>query len=218
MTRGLSMRMTGRRVDLLQRLTTRWPAAGTPLNRSRHIKGQLLPYQAAALFILAQAYNRKDARILEIGTGQGYSASIIAQACPKAAEIITLNPCEAEAEKAEANLVGHKNVKVTHKASWDYWDTDNANAGDSVRRGWSLIFVDGDHKHVGRDMPWWNRCGPGSLMLFHDYTEKGSPPVVECVDRLGLLLRRSPAVLLLDDEGVGMAGFYVRAGDKKWPT
>lgn len=181
------------------------------MKRSQHIKGQLLPYQAAALFVLAQQYNRKDARILEIGTLVGYSASIIAQACPLAAEITTLNPTIAEGAKAVENLAQWENVFVLPERSWDYLERD-------ARHGWSMIFVDGDHKRVGRDMAWWNRCGPGSLMLFHDYTENGSPYVVGAVERLTEIVHRSPAVMLLDDDGVGMAGHYVRVGDRKWST
>ena len=59
-------------------------------------------------------------------------------------------------------------------------------------------------------------------MLHHDYTPKGAPretPIVynELV-KFGEFIGREPDVLMIDDLGTGMAGWYKRKDDKSWPT
>jgi predicted O-methyltransferase YrrM len=200
--------LTGTPDDIMREVLRRCPQAEAALVRSGHIKGQMRAYQAAALYWLARRYDREGARILEVGTFVGYSASVMAQAAPKAT-IKTLNPALHEVLEAKANLEPLRNVEVLPHKSWEYLLVYDGPAFD-------LIFVDGDHKRARRDMPLWNWIGVGGLMLFHDYTLAGSPNVVEAVNELGAKLRRMPDVLLLDDQGVGMAGFYRQDRDPPW--
>jgi len=158
------------------------------------------PFQVAALFALAAQYN--GGNILEIGTFIGHSASIMAQAAPEA-KIITLNHAAHEVEEAVRNLREWPNIEVVQALSWDYLDTYGNPMLD-------MVFVDGDHKRVVRDLPWWGWLEKDGLMLFHDYSPKLCPPVYNAVNRLGEMLGREPDVMVMDDEGRGMAGFYNR--------
>lgn len=170
------------------------------LKDSASIEAQILPYQAAALYVLVGQYDREDAHLLDIGTAAGYSASVMAQAAPKA-EIVTLNPAGHEVKAARRNLGRWPNVRLVQAASWDYLESYGGPFLD-------VIFVDGDHKRVAEDVPWWRWLAEGGLMLFHDYSPAACPPVYEAVNALGEVLGRGPDVLVLDDGGIGMAGFY----------
>lgn len=172
------------------------PEAAQALKNSAHIRGQLEPYQAAALFALARKHD--GGNILEIGTLIGYSASLIAQAAPNA-EIATLNSAAHEIEAARHNLAEWPNVQVIQAISWDYLES-------YVGPMLNMVFVDGDHKRVARDVPWWDWVAEGGLMLFHDYSPEKCPPVYAAVNGLAEALGRGPDVLLMDDQGVGMAG------------
>jgi len=199
------VRHTGTRGDILRQLLQEHPDVATALENSKRIPGQIAPHQAAALYVLAGQYNRRGAHVLEIGTFHGYSASIIAQAAPLA-EIVTLNPSAKEATLAIKNLAPWPNVTVGTAASWDYMEGYRSPRLD-------MIFVDGDHKHIWRDMPWWAWVEEGGLMLFHDYSPRLCRPVYAAVGRLGEMLGREPDVLVMDDDGLGMAGFYRQPED-----
>lgn len=165
---------------------------------------QVAEYQAAVLYALAKAYNKRGARILEIGTFIGYSAAALAEGAPKA-KIITLNPAAHEVEQAQANLIPYKNVTVIQAHSWEYL-AENPDAK------FDLIFVDGDHKRIRADLPFWDKLNAGGLMIFHDYSPPGTyracPPVFEALNEFKQMLERDFDVLVVDDGGVGMAGFY----------
>lgn len=177
-------------------------------------------YQAYALYALAKRFNRPGARVLEIGTAIGYSAAVLASALPDA-QIITLNPHAAEAAKARANLSAWGNVQVVESLSWDYLETY---AGEPF----DLIFVDGDHKRVRRDFAWWDHLRDGGLFLFHDYSPAGTyracVPVYEALNELRDELKRDFDVLIVDDGGVGIAGFVrgradlINADDRRLAT
>lgn len=192
------MRLKGSRTWLMGTLLKQNPEAALALENSAHIRGQLELHQAAALYVLAGKHN--GGHILEIGTLAGYSASLMAQAAPEA-KIVTLNPAENEIPVATANLARYQNIQIVMAKSWDYLTDYKGPKLD-------LIFVDGDHKRVGKDMPWWDWLAGGGLMLFHDYSPKACPPVYEAVNQLGERLGRGPDVLIMDEEKVGLAGFY----------
>lgn len=170
------------------------------------IPSQLLGYQQAALFILTTKYNHDGAAILDIGTAAGHSAVLMALAAPKAT-IVTLDPRERKVEEARENLRAFASITVVGDYSWDFLERNPALELD-------MVFVDGDHKRVRRDLPWWEHLRPRGLMLFHDYSPQGArvpcPPVYEAVDRMAVQLGRRPDVLIVDSEKVGMAGFYRR--------
>ena len=191
------MILTGHENDLLKGLLRDYPDAIDALAKSGHIKGQLKLYQAAALYALARRYDKGN--ILEIGTLVGYSSSLIAQAAPNGT-ITTLNPTTHEAKEARKNLVQYGNVTVIEQKSWDYL---NKYTGPLL----DMIFVDGDHVRVEKDLPWWSWLKRGGLMLFHDYTEHCSPHVCRAVDGMSEILGKGPDVLLIDTDDVGMAGF-----------
>jgi predicted O-methyltransferase YrrM len=167
-------------------------------------KRQIEPYQAAVLYALARQYNYPGASILEIGTAFGYSAAIVALACPEAM-ITTLNPKPAEFPKAEENLRSLGNITVLQICSWDYL---------AMYKGATLdmVFVDGNHEEIRRDLPWWDWLRVDGLMLFHDYSPAGSkrpsPPVFEAVNEFAEMRGREPDVLVVDHRSIGMAGFY----------
>lgn len=189
----------------MKTVLSRCPEALPALERAKKISGQMLPYQAAALFELVHAYDVAGAQILEIGTLAGYSAAVMALAAPSAA-IVTINAAGHEIPTAVENLRPYPNVSVMHDVSWellsDYWGPPLA-----------VVFVDGDHRHADRDVPWFNKLTPGGLILFHDFTPVGSKPVVDAVLWMAERLGRQPDVLIQDARGIGMAGFYRRGGE-----
>lgn len=167
------------------------------------IKRQVAEYQGALLYALAAQYNREGAMILEIGTAWGYSAACMATAASKA-ELITLNPKQTEYPAAIKHLAYWPNVTVANRKSWDYVDQND--------HMFDMVFVDGDHGQVRRDLIWWRFLKGGGLLLFHDYSPDGSgrpcQPVYDEVNRFAKQLGRPLDVLIVDERGVGLAGFY----------
>jgi predicted O-methyltransferase YrrM len=176
----------------------------------KNTKKAVYPYQAAALYHLAVPFN--GGKALEIGTAYGYSGFYLANAMSDS-QIISLNASEGEVEYVQNNGVFKlfPNVKVLHRISWEYLK-ENSGTADL-----NFIFVDGDHKRVKKDFPFFNRLIDGGLMVFHDYSPLGSkrhcPPVYEAVNNLAKHLGRKPDVLIIDDGNVGMAGFYRQPGE-----
>lgn len=168
------------------------------------IKREILRHEAAVLFALARGYNDEDVHFLEIGTAWGYSAAVMAEAAPLAT-ITTLNPKLPEFERAVKHLKLYENVTPKLVHSWDYLE---GYAGEAL----DLIFVDGNHDQVERDLVWWDRMAPGGLMLFHDYSPDGSgrpcQQVVEAVDAWAAANGLEPGVRVEDNRGIGMIGFY----------
>lgn len=174
----------------------------------RNTKKAVYPYQAAALYHLAKPYNGGQA--LEIGTAYGYSCYYLAHAMPQS-RITTLNASEGEVEEDKKILYRFKNVEVLHRISWEYLKESDGTAD------YNFIFVDGDHKHVRLDFPFFNRLIDGGLMVFHDYSPLDSTrhclPVYEAVSWLSDYLAREPDVLIVDSNKVGMAGFIRKSGE-----
>lgn len=187
-----------------------YPGARAALERIRplHCKGAIKEYQAGWLYVLTRPFNHTGARILEIGTLCGYSAAAMAEAAPLA-RTLSSNPNKPEVDTASRRLAGYTNVKVLAAYSWDYLALSPSDT-------WDMIFVDGDHKQVQRDLPWFNRLKIGGLMLFHDYSprEAGNPciPVYEALEAVRRE-KRAPDVELVDNNRVGMAGWYRREGE-----
>ena len=211
------MKLNGTSDEIMAIIATQYPEIVTNLRRARAAvpngKSQdtLWPYQAACLYALARQYNGK--RILELGTYYGFTAAVMAMAAPNA-NIITLNPQLIEVEKARQNLAQFKRVSVICHYSWDYLNI--------LYPDWmvDLIFVDGDHKRVREDFPWWNRLNPGGLFLFHDYSPNGSgracPSVYRALLEFQAWIGREFDVSIIDDQLVGMAGYYKQTGDSEW--
>lgn len=164
-------------------------------------------YQAAALAMLAAQYNVGGAHILEIGTYYGYTAAVLGLAAPMA-HVVTLNTLDWEVIAAKQNLRQLENVELVCMASWDYLKAYTGPALD-------MIFVDGDHKRIALDLPWFDYIRPGGLMIFHDYTPLGAPrhcpPVYEALNVASERINRGFDVLVIDDRQVGMVGWYKRS-------
>lgn len=163
-------------------------------------------FQAAALAMLAAPYDVGGAHVLEIGTYYGYTAAVLGLAAPMA-HVVTLNTLQHEVIAAQKNLRQLPNVKPLCVASWDYLKEYNGPALD-------MIFVDGDHKRIALDLPWFDWLRPGGLMVFHDYTPLGAPrhcpPVFEALNAAVERIDRGFDVLIVDNQQIGMAGWYKR--------
>lgn len=209
------MKLTGTPNQILDALTDEALLYG--MNRARAwvppYRREIDEHQAAVLYTLARQRNRKGARFLELGTAYGYSAAIMAYAAPLA-QITTLNPHDQEARTARRNLEPARNVAVVEAYSWDYLAEYGGQPLD-------LIFVDGDHKQVRRDFPWWNHLAIGGVMLHHDYSPAESrrpcPPVYRALNEFSQWLGREPDVLVIDDGLAGIAGHIKREEDPAWP-
>jgi len=191
--------------EWMKAIAYRCPESLAALTKAARIYAQLEGYQAAALFELVHAYAGTEAHVLEIGTLAGYSAAIMAQAAPDA-RIVTLNSAAREIPTAIENLLPYPHVRVQLGISWDIL---GSYAGPEL----DVVFVDGDHRHANRDVPWFNHLAAGGLILFHDYTRGGSMPVVTAVHEMAAALLRDPDVMIADTNGIGMAGFYRRKGE-----
>ncbi len=198
------------------------------LTKVRHAvqgyKREIWQFQAAALFILAQQFNRPGARLLEIGTAWGYSAGIIAEACPLG-NLVTLNPHHEEAIKAREHLRPWPNVKVQESKSWDFlklWQGDRPDSDYKLPSPhhdylFDMIWVDGDHKRVALDFPYWNHLRAGGLFLFHDFSPEWSSrpckPVYDCLMKFREWIGRDFDVLISDNSDTGMVGYYRHEDD-----
>jgi len=210
------MRLFGMPDDILRKVSANAPEVYSILTAVRNdiepCKREVTYYQAGVLYALAKRYNVEKTHILEIGTARGFSAAILARAATLA-DIVTLNPKKKEYPIAVANMArpAYHRVTVVQMKSWDYLAQYTGPMLD-------MVFVDGDHGKVAWDFPWWNWLKPGGLMLFHDYTpmRAGRPcqPAYEAIDALQDGLDRDFDVLVVDDDDVGMAGFYKREDER----
>ncbi len=194
------MKISGTQDELWQQLAT--PGLAADLASTEHVRGKMEPYQYAAVYTLARRYD--GGHILEIGGFKGRGTLILSLAAPKAS-IITLEPYYfEETSKAAA---GCKNVTVIKDYSFRYLRKS--------RTAWDMVLVDGNHKRIKQDLPWFNRLKVGGLILFHDYTPADAvrsrcPHVYAAVNDMGKSLGREPDVIVVDAEKIGMAGFFRR--------
>ena len=217
-SRGIPISLRGSSESMLSVLTSQFPPVPAVLRYARRLvpwsKRQIEECQAAFLYAVAQQYDHSGARLLEIGTAQGYSAAILAQACPRGT-LLTLNPKQHEVDAARSSLAPFgKRVRVSTELSWDYLASHEAS--DPC----DLVFVDGDHARVRLDLPWFDRVKVGGAMVFHDYAPDGTrrpcPPVFEALDAMREALGRDFDVSMIDDGLIGIVGFYRRSSDEGW--
>ena len=206
------MRLTGNDLSIIRTVERRHPAIQDVLAAVRadipKTKREIELYQAAVLYSLTSQYDAPGAHILEIGTAMGYSAAVMSRAAPRA-HIDTLNPKMRE-WKRTLDYLGHSNypnVMPLPTCSWDYLAAYDGPMLD-------MMFVDGDHGQAARDFAWWEWVKTGGLMLFHDYAPEGThrpcQPVYEALQAFRAGLGRGFDVLVTDDQGVGVAGWYRR--------
>lgn len=174
------------------------------------VKLQMERYQMMALYVLAKRHNREDARFLEIGTGHGGSAFMLSRGAPLA-RILSLTTSQAEIKVAQSFWTQTRcGATAICMASWDLLPLEQPE--------FDLIFIDGDHNQIARDLPWFNQLRRGGLLLCHDYSpadsRSPSPVVYAALQEMAdFKLMRPFDVLLFDDERIGMAGFYRRDGE-----
>lgn len=213
----------GSAIELAEKFTALHPELGETLDRVRarvpHLKREIWAYQAMALYHLVKPYNRDGATILEIGTAFGFSAAVMASAAPLA-KIITLNPKEGEVDLARKHLASWANVTVVQNYSVPFLEAvmKTVSLDGSPTLTFDVIFVDGDHKRIRLDMPYYNLVRDAGLFLHHDYSPEWSPrpctPVYEELNHFSEhILRRDMDVIIVDDTDVGMAGWYKQPDD-----
>lgn len=197
------MRLTGTPDELNRVLRSRYPEAPEPPMNG----AQMLHYQMLALYGLTRPFDCAAMSILEVGTGHGTSTYMLSKAAP-AAQIVSLslNKHEAAGAYRFLRLFQCGNVYVLVSRS----DRYRLAYSDVL---WDFVFVDGDHKHILGDMPWWNQVRPGGLILFHDYSVHTCPPVFETLNTWREKLGRPFDVEIVDSDGTGMAGWYKQEGE-----
>ena len=202
------MKLTGTPDEIVTHIRRDAPNLMAPdaVVRAREIiapgRAQMEDWQGAALYALARPYNRGGANILEIGTAAGFSAAVLALACPNAS-ITTLNPAAHEVTTAARALERFTNITVLQVKSWDYLKLYRGPCLD-------MVWIDGDHRQVARDLPWYEWLRPHGLMLLHDYSPSACPPVWASVNTWARDRRRPADVSVLDDRQIGIVGFYRR--------
>jgi protein-L-isoaspartate(D-aspartate) O-methyltransferase len=82
--------------------------------------GQTISQPFIVAYMTQAIHPRKDHRILEIGTGSGYQAAILAEIC---AEVFTIEIIPELADQAATVLhsLGYKNIKTRTGDGWKGW-------------------------------------------------------------------------------------------------
>lgn len=186
----------------IQKIAAQYPEITGILGHVKKYQSKRALDLGQAAFLYGIVKTEKPAAILEIGTSVGFSASIMAEAAPQAT-MITLNPDHQEVKQARKNLSAYKHVQVIEAFSWDYIHNND--------QTFDLIFVDGDHDWIQRDLAWFSYLAPNGVIVFHDYSPAGTyrecPTVYQVVNDLKYLLGREPEYILIDKGNVGMVGF-----------
>lgn len=167
-------------------------------------------YQAAVLMVCASWYNHDDARIIEFGTGRGYSTAALSAGAPNAV-ITTLSPNKDELVMARQQLKAFTNIRFLNLTSTEFM-AHEFNERGMDRPRYDMIFIDGDHKNVVSDAGSWGFLKPGGLWLHHDYSPYSSrravPPVWKFLNYWKQhVIEREFDVLVVDRDDVGMAGW-----------
>ena len=211
----IELHITGRRPKLAAKLNNAFPDGAGIVARARSLIGgankrEVWEEQALVIAYLASQYDRKDAFILEIGANRGFTAAVLKLAAKKAL-VTTLEPDENNRREARGNVLP-LGVVVRPEKSTLYLERTEGSGCE-----YDMIFVDGDHKRVRLDLPWFNRLKVGGLFLHHDYSPLESarpcPSVFEALNDFGAHLGREADVLVVDNTMVGMAGWYRREGE-----
>ena len=208
----IKLHLDGTHSELLAILTDQFPGWVDLNAHVRELVGpankkEIWEEQAAVLAICAAQFDREDALILEIGANRGMSAAVMQLAAPRA-RVTTLEPDPLRRQATRINI-RELGVAVRPETSVAYLSVDD--------RTYDMIFVDGDHKHIRLDLPWYNRLADGGLFIHHDFSPPGSsrpcPPVFEALTEFSSVFNHEPEVLVRDQTGTGIAGWYRREGE-----
>jgi len=204
------MRFTGTNEEILAYIKDLRPEMEAKLAKARGLvqvtKREIYYHEAAVLYAAAFALTGE---ILEIGTMYGYSAAVLALAAPEA-HIVTMAPRDPHVNIARANLKSLPNVEVVQAYSWDYLEKYNGPALD-------MLFIDGDHNQIERDLLWWDWLEVKGLMLNHDYCppEADIRPCRPCFEALNKFEKahHRAEILVVNDHKQGMHGIYKRVSE-----
>lgn len=212
----LTLHLKGTDLEIAAEMARLQPEVGFVLDEIRrgmahNIKREIRGFEAAVLYVLAKQFDYDGAEIVEIGTCYGWSASVMARAAPRA-HIQTCTPNHNHAIYARQNTAQYPNVEVLETTSQDWLAGYDGPLLD-------MIHVDGDHKRVAEDMPWWNWLKVGGLMHHHDYCPDTSPVrpcrwVWNTLNGFSAKLGRGFDVHVEDADGDGVAGWYRREGEE----
>jgi SAM-dependent methyltransferase len=204
---NLTVRIEGSPGGILAFLLNISPDLYFPLQHMHGIRSQVGLHQACGLILLARQFKGQKAAILNVGCAFGYSTACLAEGAPDA-DIVSLDVNPKRLEMAEDVLSRYKKVRLVKMVSWDYLNTFK-------ERRWDMIFVDGCHREIWRDMPFYNQVRPGGLFLSHDYIPARFPFVVEALDSLTKQFDRPFDVRIYDNRQCGVVGM-VRRKDEIW--
>lgn len=201
----LTARIEGSPGSILSFFVGTNPGLYKSLQQMHGMTSQIGLHQACTLILLARQFAGKKASILNIGCAYGYSTACLAEGAPDAS-IVSLDVDPRRIEVAKRALDRYPNIQVLRMASWDYLVAHND-------LKWDMIFVDGCHRAIWRDMPFYSTVEPGGIFLSHDYVPARFPFVVEALDSLTKQFARPYDVRIYDDRGCGVVGMVRREGE-----
>ena len=198
--------------QLMAWIVSRWPRVRAIYTKTKNMHHSMPPWECMLLAGVGTWFNFEGARIMEIGGCKGGSAAIWAEAAPKAT-IHTLEPAQRYQKELARNLKPYPNVKIHQAFSWQHFE---ATADDNLQ--WDLVFVDGSHVFVHKDLVWWNRLKIGGLMLFDDFTPRIYPVVCAAVRDLWECMGHESIDIRINRRNrAGMAGVWKRSLAAVWP-
>ena len=122
---------------------------------------------------------RGRARVVEIGTGTGWTAASLALADPRRG-VLTLDPIRRPGRDAYLALCA-----PAARSRVELAGADPPAAGEPI----DLLFVDGSHgaaSVIDAFRTWRPRLAPGAVVAFHDWANPAHPGVREAIETLGL--------------------------------
>lgn len=155
----------------------------------------------ALLWLLANYIEGDNPNIVEIGTCNGATAAMMAMANPRAS-ILTMDIVDRNVTLAK-ELFKHP---PSFAGWWQNYSRITAITADSTiyvdeySKKAQMIFVDGDHGHAEKDLPWWNKLDVGGVMAFHDY-HSDYPSVINACNLLKQHVGRDFDVWMPVDSG-----------------
>jgi predicted O-methyltransferase YrrM len=118
-------------------------------------------------------------RVVELGTGPGWTALALALADPRRT-VVSYDPVVHDHRDRYAALAPQAAARVE-------WVT--APGVEARGEGVELLFVDSTHEHestLAEFRAWRPRLAPGAVVAFHDYGHADFPGVARAVQELGL--------------------------------
>lgn len=215
----LELSITGTHDELWQQLDAIHPGIRATVATVYGMLGEHYPkretrdYEAALIYIMAAQYDYPGAVIAEVGTCWGWTAAIMQHAAPRA-RVMTCTPNPNHVKIARRNLAPHFGAVEVYETTSVDWLPQIAD--DSL----DMVFIDGDHKAVRDDLPFYNKLKVGGLKFHHDYCPDrpectGPRPcrwVYEALNEFADTVHPFD-VLMVDHNKEGVGGFYRRDGE-----